>query len=79
MKKTTFPQLFLGAIYCVICFFILGLVVRYGITFFYTKGFDVSSADIYKTFLMSCVAGIGGSIGAWIMAKIDERKHKILL
>jgi hypothetical protein len=75
VKKPTISQLFLGAVYCVICFFILGITVRYGITFFYTKGFDVNSADIYKTFLMSCVAGIGGSAGAWIMAKIDARKN----
>ncbi|WP_312189071.1 DUF3021 family protein [Leclercia sp.] len=76
MKKVTFSQLILGSIYGTACFFTLGLILRFSITYLYTKGFDVSHHDILKTFIMSCIAGVGASLASYIFAKIDERKKR---
>lgn len=75
-SKITFFKLILSAIYGIACFFILGIVIRYAITYMYTKSFSIDYDDIYKTFIMSCIAGGGAAIGSWIFAKIDERKNK---
>ncbi|WP_391488364.1 DUF3021 family protein [Leclercia tamurae] len=76
MKKVTFSQLILGSIYGTACFFTLGLILRFSITYLYTKEFDVSHHDILKTFIMSCIAGVGASLTSYIFAKIDERKKR---
>lgn len=76
MKKVTLFHLTLGIVYGITCFFILGVILRFGITYFYTKNFNVSSDDIFKTFLMSSIAGIGASLGSWAFTKIDEYKAR---
>ncbi len=69
-------KLILSVIYGIACFFILGIAIRYAITYMYTKSFSIDYDDIYKTFIMSCIAGFAAAIGSWIFAKIDERKNK---
>ncbi|CAM4485586.1 hypothetical protein KLAE6086_18750 [Klebsiella aerogenes] len=50
-------------------FFALGLILRFSITYLHTKGFDVSHNDIVKTFVMSCIAGVGASIRPMCLQK----------
>lgn len=75
-SEITLLKLILSVIYGITCFFILGVVIRYVITYMYTKSFSIDHNDIYKTFIMSCIAGGVAAIGSLIFAKIDERKAR---
>ena len=76
VKKVTLLHVVLVFLYGTVCFFILGIILRYGITYVYTRGFDVSHEDVVKTFVMSCITGAAATIASFVFAKIDEHKAR---
>ena len=74
MKKIT-PSLFiLSVIYCTGCFFILGIITRTFIELKKLGAIDFNIDKIIHLLKMSGIAGFSASLGAWIFAKIDDRK-----
>jgi len=73
-SEITFVKVILSAVYGIACFFVLGVIIHFTITYIHTYSFDVGYEDIYKIFIMSCIAGGAATVGSWIFAKIDERK-----
>ncbi|MEH2920653.1 hypothetical protein ACFFL1_17215 [Samsonia erythrinae] len=75
-KKTTFMHLILSILYGTICFFFLGIVLRLVITYMYAGNFHIGMDAIFKTLIMSGIAGVAAGSGSWIFAKIDEHKAR---
>jgi len=77
-SEITFVKVILSAVYGMVCFFVLGIFIHFTITYMHTYSFDVSYEDIYKIFIMSCIAGGAATVGSWIFAKIDgmEKSNK---
>ncbi|ATA25525.1 hypothetical protein BIY26_06965 [Brenneria goodwinii] len=75
-KKPTFTLLILSILYGTICFFLLGIVLRLVITYVYAGNFYIGMDAIFKTLIMSGIAGVATGSGSWIFAKIDERKAR---
>ncbi len=75
-KKPTLIILVLSIAYGSLLFFLIGIMLRLVINFFYLKNFSLDEQDIFKTAVMSLIAGFAGGSGSWIFAKIDERKAR---
>ncbi|QGX92310.1 hypothetical protein EFZ10_12150 [Tatumella sp. TA1] len=65
--------LLLSILFGSIIFFLLGIVLSLIINFIYLNNFSVDEQDIFKTSVLSLIAGTAGGTGSWIFAKIDER------
>ncbi|ASY79556.1 hypothetical protein BJK05_05910 [Pectobacterium polaris] len=75
-KKPTFTFLILSILYGTICFFLLGIALRVVITYMYAGNFYIDMDSIFKTLVMSGIAGVAAGSGSWIFAKIDEHKAR---
>ncbi|MBT0722693.1 hypothetical protein [Rosenbergiella collisarenosi] len=72
-RKPTIMLLLLSILFGSIIFFLLGIVLSLIINFIYLNNFSVDEQDIFKTSVLSLIAGTAGGTGSWIFAKIDER------
>lgn len=68
--------LVLSILYGWAIFFLIGIILRLAINFFYLKGLSLDEQDVFKTGVMSLIAAVTGGTGSWIFAKIDERKAR---
>ncbi|KAA6100201.1 MULTISPECIES: hypothetical protein [Pantoea] len=75
-KKPTFYLLILSMLYGVICFFCLGIVLRLIVNYLHTGNLQIGLDAIYKTIVMSGIAGVAAGFGSWIFARIDEHKTR---
>lgn len=75
-KKPTIAMLVLGILYGSIVFFLLGIFLRLAVNFIYLKSFSLDMQDVFKTSVMSLIAGTAGGTASWIFAKIDEHKAR---
>ncbi|MBN7124812.1 hypothetical protein BSU01_24415 [Erwinia billingiae] len=75
-KKPTILMLLLSILYGAALFFLIGIILRLIINFIYLKNFSLDEQDVFKTGVMSLIAGVAGGSGSWIFAKIDERKTR---
>lgn len=75
-KKPTILMLLLSILYGAALFFLIGIMLRLIINFIYLKNFSLDEQDVFKTGVMSLIAGVAGGSGSWIFAKIDERKTR---
>ncbi|WP_455864295.1 hypothetical protein [Pantoea agglomerans] len=75
-KKPTIQIFLLSILYGTVLFFLIGIIIRLIINFIYLKNFSLDGHDVFKTGVMSLIAGVAGGSGSWIFAKIDERKNR---
>ena len=75
-RKPTIMLLVLSILYGWAIFFIIGIILRLAINFFYLKELALDEQDVFKTGVMSLIAAVAGGTGSWIFAKIDERKAR---
>lgn len=75
-KNPTIMLLILSVLYGSIFFFCIGLILRLAINFIYLGSIMLDIQHIFKTGVMSFIAGVAGGLGSWIFAKIDERKAR---
>lgn len=75
-KKPTILMLLLSILYGSTLFFLIGIILRLIINFIYLKTLSLDGQDVFKTGVMSLIAGVAGGSGSWIFAKIDERKAR---
>jgi len=57
-------------------FFLIGIIQRLAINFFYLKELSLDEQDVFKTGVISLIAAVAGGTGSWIFAKMDERKAR---
>jgi len=76
MKKITVKNLILGILYGWGVFFLIGLVIRLSVNYFYLGRVTLDERDVVNTIVLSSIAGISGGCGSWIFYKIDEYKSK---
>lgn len=75
-KKITIFILLLSILYASVIFFFLGIIIRIAINFIHLKILTLDELDIYRSVILSIIAGTAGGLDSWIFAKIDERKAK---
>lgn len=75
-RKPTIMLLVLSILYGWAIFFLIGIILRLAINFFYLKELSLDEQDEFKTGVMSLIAAVAGGTGSWIFAKIDERKAR---
>ncbi|MTD29000.1 hypothetical protein [Erwinia sorbitola] len=75
-RRPTIMFLVLSILYGWAIFFLIGIILRLAINFFYLKELSLDEQDVFKTGVMSFIAAVAGGTGSWIFAKIDECKAR---
>lgn len=77
-KKTgiTLSILFLNVIYLTVCCFIFFFIANVIIDLIFDGKVSVTRNVIIDIIVISIIAGGAGGVGAWLFAKIDERKAR---
>lgn len=75
-KNSTTMLLILNILYGSAFFFSIGLILRLVINYIYLRSITLDIQDIFKTGIMSFIAGVACGLGSWIFAKIDEYKAR---
>lgn len=75
-RRPTIMLLVLSILYGWAIFFLIGIILRLAVNFFYLKELSLDEQDMFKTGVMSLIAAVAGGTGSWIFAKIDERKAR---
>lgn len=70
--KVKVKTLFIGVIYCFLCFFVFILLVKGGISLLKFGELRFTQQSLKDSLVVSGIVGVAAGVGSWIFAKIDE-------